>query len=296
MVQILLGILGVMTAWFLVVFVKDYMAAKSAGNLGEEGSTVAHGAVGFGVNFFDTLGIGGFAPMTALFKQFKLVNDRILPGTLNTAMTIPVVAEAFIFIKKVEVEPLTLGAMLVAATLGAILGAGFVAKMDEKKVQLYMGSALIMVVLIMTSQQLGLIQGGGTALGLSGTKLVIAVVGNFILGALMTLGIGLYAPCMALVYFLGLSPLVAFPIMMGSCAYLMPAASVRFIKEGAYNRKATLMNILFGVPGVLVAAYLVTGLSIAALTKVVMAVVLYTAIKLILDSRKAVPAAADAKN
>ena len=111
--------------------------------------------------------------------------------------------------------------------------------------------------------------------------------GNFILGALMTLGIGLYAPCMALVYFLGLSPLVAFPIMMGSCAYLMPAASVRFIKAGAYNRKATLMNILLGVPGVLVAAYLVTGLSIAALTKVVMAVVLYTAIKLVLDSRKA---------
>lgn len=296
MVQILLGILGIMSVWFLIVFIKDYMTMKQEGKLGDEGSTVAHSAVAFGVNFFDTLGIGGFAPMTALFKQFRLVNDRILPGTLNTAMTIPVVAEAFIFIKKVEVEPVTLGAMLVAATLGAILGAGFVAKMDEKKVQLYMGSALLVVVCIMASQQLGLIKGGGTAVGLHGMKLVIAVVGNFILGALMTLGIGLYAPCMALVYFLGLSPLVAFPIMMGSCAYLMPAASVRFIKAGAYNRKATLMNVIFGVVGVLVAAYLVTGLSIAALTKVVMAVVLYTAIKLIVDSRKTVPVVADVKN
>ena len=106
----------------------------------------------------------------------------------------------------------------------------------------------------------------------------------------MTLGIGLYAPCMALVYALGLSPLVAFPVMMGSCAYLMPAASVKFIKAGAYNRKATLMNIIFGVIGVVIAAYLVTGLSIAMLTKVVIAVVLYTAIKLLRDSKKKTPA------
>ncbi len=285
MVQILLGILGAMTLWFFIVFVIDYRNMKKNEDK-EKGSYVAHGAIGFGINFFDTLGIGGFAPMTALFKQFRLVNDRVLPGTLNTAMTIPVVTEAFIFIKKVEVEPITLISMLAAATGGAILGAGIVAKLDEKKVQLYMGSALLIVVGIMAAQQLGLIKGGGTALGLTGIKLVIAVLGNFILGALMTLGIGLYAPCMALVYFLGLSPLVAFPIMMGSCAYLMPAASVKFIKAGAYNRRATLMNILFGVPGVLVAAYLVTGLSIASLTKVVMAVVLYTAIKLIKDSRK----------
>ncbi len=288
MVQVLLGILAIMGIWYLVVFAKDYKEFKMNNAGVDEGSTAAHAGIGLGVNFFDTLGIGGFAPMTALFKQFNLVHDRILPGTLNTAMTIPVMAEAFIFIKKVEVEPITLISMLVAATLGAILGAGYVAKLDEKKVQLYMGSALVIVVLIMLAQQLGLIQGGGEAVGLSGIKLVIAVVGNFILGALMTLGIGLYAPCMALVYALGLSPLVAFPVMMGSCAYLMPAASVKFIKAGAYNRKATLMNAIFGVIGVIIAAYLVTGLPIAILTKVVIAVVLYTAIKLIKDSRKKV--------
>ncbi|MCS5420317.1 MULTISPECIES: sulfite exporter TauE/SafE family protein [Psychrilyobacter] len=292
MVQILLGILGIMAIWYLVVFAKDYKEFKTNNAGVDEGSTAAHGGIALGVNFFDTLGIGGFAPMTALFKQFNLVHDRIIPGTLNTAMTIPVIAEAFIFIKKVEVEPITLISMLVAATLGAIIGAGVVAKLDEKKVQLYMGSALIIVVLIMLAQQFGLIQGGGEAVGLTGIKLVIAVVGNFILGALMTLGIGLYAPCMALVYALGLSPLVAFPVMMGSCAYLMPAASVKFIKAGAYNRKATLMNATIGVVGVIVAAYLVTGLSIAMLTKVVIAVVLYTAIKLLKDSRKVVSVAA----
>ena len=102
----------------------------------------------------------------------------------------------------------------------------------------------------------------------------------------MTLGIGLYAPCMALVYTLGLSPLVAFPVMMGSCACLMPAASVKFIKEGAYHRKATIVNAVFGVVGVLVAAYLITSVPLNILTKVVIAVIFYTSIKLILDSQK----------
>ena len=116
MVQILLGILGVMGIWYLVVFAKDYREFKINNSGVDEGSTAAHGGIALGVNFFDTLGIGGFAPMTALFKQFNLVHDRIIPGTLNTAMTIPVIAEAFIFIKKVEVEPITLISMLVAAT------------------------------------------------------------------------------------------------------------------------------------------------------------------------------------
>lgn len=282
MVVILLSILSILTLWFLITL---WIDIKKQGEL-EKGNIPAHSAIALSIGFFDTLGIGGFAPMTAIFKQFKLVKDRIIPGTLNTTMTIPVIAEAMIFIKKVEVEPVTLLAMLVAATLGAIVGAGIVARLDEKKVQLYMGLALLAVVGVMLAQQFNLIQGGGTAIGLTGVKLCIAIVGNFILGALMTLGIGLYAPCMALVYTLGLSPLVAFPVMMGSCACLMPAASVKFIKAGAYHRKATIVNAVFGVIGVLIAAYLITNVPLEILTKVVIVVVLYTAIKLILDAKK----------
>ena len=282
MVLILLSILSILTLWFLITL---WIDIKKQGEL-EKGNIPAHSAIAIGIGFFDTLGIGGFAPMTAIFKQFKLVKDRIIPGTLNTAMTVPVIAEAMIFIKKVEVEPVTLITMLVAATLGAIVGAGIVARLDEKKVQLYMGLALLAVVVVMLAQQFNLIQGGGTAIGLTGIKLSIAVIGNFILGALMTLGIGLYAPCMALVYTLGLNPLVAFPVMMGSCACLMPAASVKFIKARAYHKKATIFNAIFGTIGVIVGAYLVTSVPLEILTKVVIVVVLYTAIKLILDSKK----------
>ncbi|MGL6063677.1 MAG: sulfite exporter TauE/SafE family protein [Fusobacteriaceae bacterium] len=286
LINVLLVLLVIGGGLFLVVFSKDYLSVKSKGELEKEGSLGAFSLTGFFVNFFDTLGIGGFAPMTAIFKQFKLVNDRIIPGTLNTAMCIPVIVEALIFIKEVKVESITLISMLIAAVLGAVIGAGIVAKLDEKKVQLGMALALGAVLIIMLAGKLGIMPSGGEAIALTGTKLIIAIIGNFILGALMTLGIGLYAPCMALVYALGLSPLVAFPIMMGSCAFLMPAASIRFIKENAYNRKGTFIITITGVVGVIIAAYLVKSLPLNILTWLVMVVIAYTATKLFLDAKK----------
>jgi len=118
--------------------------------------------------------------------------------------------------------------------------------------------------------------GWGNAIGLQSGKLVIAGVVNFFLGALMTAGIGLYAPCMALVFALGMSPQVAFPIMMGSCAFLMPPASIRFIREGAYNRKAAVAMAIPGIIAVLIAAFIVKSLPLDILRWIVIVVILYT--------------------
>ena len=267
-------------------FVKDYRQVSLAGKL-DDVSVPKAGFVGFITNFFDTLGIGSFAPTVALNKFTKMgVKDRELPGLLNVADTLPVMLEAVIFTTVIEVEPLTLISMLVAAALGSYLGAGVIAKMDEVKIQKVMGVALLITAILMICKQLGLIQGGGDAIGLSGIKLIVAVVGNFIFGALMSAGIGLYAPCMALVYFLGMSPQVAFPIMMGSCATLMPVGSIKFIKEGAYPRKAALIVALSGAVGVFVAAYLVKSLPMDVLTWLVIAVIFYTSASMLVAENK----------
>lgn len=238
------------------------------------------------VNFFDTLGIGSFAPATALLRGFKQIQDRIIPGTLNVSCTIPVVTEAFIFITAIEVETITLVSMLLAATLGAYLGAGIISKLPERSIQLVMGVALLVAAVIFFAQQMEWMPGGGDAIGLSGIKLIIGIVGNFILGALMTAGIGLYAPNMVLVSLLGMSPATAFPIMMGSCAFLMPVASVKFIREGAYNRKASLAITVLGFVSVFVAAYLVTSMPLYWLKWLVTVVVTYTGITLLYAASK----------
>lgn len=121
--------------------------------------------------------------------------------------------------------------------------------------------------------------------GLSGAKLVIGVLGNVLLGALMTVGVGLYAPCMALVSALGLNVTAGFPIMMGSCAFLMPSAGLKFIKEGKYDRKAAITIASFGIIGVFVAYKVASMLPMNVLTGIIICVMIYTAISFFRDAK-----------
>jgi uncharacterized membrane protein YfcA len=176
----------------------------------------------------------------------------------------------------------TLVSMIIAAVAGAWLGAGVVAKWSRRKVQWGMGIALFVAASIFTAMNLGLMPGGteGT-LALSGTRLYLGLAGNFLLGALMTLGIGLYAPCMILVALLGMNPTAAFPIMMGSCAFLMPVASLRFVKEKSYAFRAALGLALGGIFGSLYAGLVVKSLDLETVRWLVIVVVLYAAVTLL---------------
>jgi uncharacterized membrane protein YfcA len=237
--------------------------------------------IGAVTNFFDTLGIGSFATTTAAFRALRIVPDRVIPGTLNVGHTLPTVVQALIYTKLVQVDVLTLFALIAAAVLGAWLGAGVVASWPKKKVQLGMGAALLGAAMLMLMTQLNLFPGGGDALGVRGAKLAIGVGVNFLLGALMSLGIGLYAPCMILVSLLGMNPTAAFPIMMGSCAFLMPVGSLRFIRERSYGLGAALGLAIGGIPGVLIAVYIVTSMPIYWVRWLVIVVVIYTAVTML---------------
>ena len=104
--------------------------------------TPLHIAIGFVTNFFDTLGIGSFATTTAMFRAWKLVPDEQIPGTLNVGHVLPTVIQAIIYTQLVEVEFKTLFLMIAAACAGAWLGAGVVAGLPRRNVQIGMGLAL----------------------------------------------------------------------------------------------------------------------------------------------------------
>lgn len=261
----------------IVISIALYLDYRKHRHQLEPNSWLKTGLIGFGTNFLDTLGIGSFATQTALFKFLKQSEDRVIPGTLNVANALPTVAQAIIYTQIVEVEPITLLLMLLASVVGSYLGAGIVAKMPEKKIQFTMGFALLITASFLVARALGFMDTQGDVTGLQGTNLTIGVSVNFVLGALMTAGIGLYAPCMALVAMLGMSGKTAFPIMMGSCAMLMPVAGLKFIKEGAYNRKASVAISITGVFGVLIAAFIVKSLPVEYLRWLVVGVVIYTA-------------------
>ncbi|MGE3189150.1 MAG: TSUP family transporter [Vicinamibacterales bacterium] len=219
--------LSYLVGWFTMA--RKKLAAGGHGAHEPVAPRPIHLAIGAVTNFFDTLGIGSFATTTASYKFWKLVPDEQIPGTLNVGHTINAVVQALVFIAVVEVEFRTLFLMIAAACAGAWLGAGVVSGLSRRMVQVGMGTALLGASVVVLAQLLDLAP-GGTALALSGTKLAIGIGGNFLLGALMTLGVGLYAPCMVLISVLGMDPTAAFPIMMGSCAFLMPVASLQFAR------------------------------------------------------------------
>jgi uncharacterized membrane protein YfcA len=246
---------------------------------------VFYAGTGAVTNFFDTLGIGSFATTISIYKFSRLVPDELLPGTLNVGHALPTMMQAFIYITIVKVQPLTLLSMIAAAVLGMWFGSGIVAGLKRRAIQVGIGLALIAGAAALLKGQIKLFPIGGQQLGIQGFRLVTAVVSNFAFGALQALGIGLYAPCMILVSLLGMSPLAAFPIMMGSCAFMMPVGGIRFIRGGTYHLRAAVGLALGGIPGVLAAAFLVRSLSLSALRWMVIIVVVYAAIVMLRSAR-----------
>lgn len=279
--------LGVLTVTFGVLWTATVLKVRRAPDAAASPATDARlptpVQIGIGAvtNFFDTLGIGSFATTTALFRFLRLVPDRIIPGTLNTGHALPTVVQALIYTAVIPVDAVTLFSMIGAAVMGAWLGAAIVAGWSKQKVQVGMGAALLAAAVFFTMKNLNLFPAGSNAIGVSGVLLLVAIAGNFLLGALMSLGIGLYAPCMVLVGLLGMNETTAFPIMMGSCAFLMPVGSLKFIREKAYSLRAALGLTIGGIPGVLLAAYIVKSMNLRTVRWLVIIVVLYTAVTML---------------
>src|SRR6266566_4280094 len=158
----------------------------------------ADAAIGFVANFLDTLGIGSYAQITALFKLQGRPADELIPGTLNVGSTVPAFLGTFLFVVAVTVDPILLTCMLASAAAGAWLGAGVVSRMPRRGIQLFMGAALLIAACFFAMTNLGVLPPAGAAMGLAGWRFDVAVAANFLLGALMCIGIGNYAPTMVL--------------------------------------------------------------------------------------------------
>jgi uncharacterized membrane protein YfcA len=233
--------------------------------------------IGFVVNFFDTLGIGSLATTTTVFKALRMVPDERLPGTMIVGLTLCVATQALIFISKIQIDITLLVLMIATALVGGWLGASVVSRLPRRPIQVGMGIALLLAALFMTIAQLNKMPVGGTALSLSGGPLFLALGVNFVLGALIMLGIGNYGPTFVLLSALGMDPRAAFPVMMGSGAFAALLGCLEFIKRRNQVNQPALGLAIGGIPGVLVAALLVTSLPIDLLRWLVIAVVVYAA-------------------
>jgi uncharacterized membrane protein YfcA len=282
-VDILLAALALVGVFFITALLR---AAAARGQLALNFEAIGLGAV---TNFFDTLGIGSFAPTTAWLKLRSMVPDRLIPATLNAGHSIPTVVQALIFIRLVQVDPLLLVACIVAAVIGSLVGAYAVQRVSARVVQGTVGVALIIAAGLYAMQNLNLMPNNGNALTLVPMFFFLAIVAHFILGSLMAFGIGLYAPSLVCLSLIGLDPKAAFPIMMGACAFLMPVTGYRFIQDARLDLRIVIGLAIGGVPAVLLAAFAVTNLPIVALRWGVVVVALYAAALLLRAAARPAP-------
>ena len=281
--QIVLGVCFVGVGIGAIVKIKKDPDKQAEMKAATTKTWIAAFSVGIICNFLDTLGCGSYAPSTFMYKAFGTIDDINIPGTLNVGDTWPVIFEAFIFTSTVDCEPIFLITMLVAAAVGSYGFATIVTKWDRNKIRWGLGLMMIILAPVMLCKNLGVGPFGtvGTAIGLTGWKFAVAVVMNVLWGALMDIGFGLYAPCMATCLLLGVDAGTCFPVFMGSCALLMPACSIEFIKTGRFDAPHTLGNMFGGVIGVFIAWKLVTSLPLFWLINLVCVVLLWTAYTLI---------------
>jgi uncharacterized membrane protein YfcA len=245
-------------------------------------------AIGVVTDFLDTLGIGSFAPTTALFKFRGAPADELIPGTLNVGHNSSAFLETVLFVTAVTVEPMLLACMVGSAAAGAWLGAGLVSRLPRRTIQLFMGVALLVAAFFFILKNLGALDvAGGTAFALGGWRFALAVGVSFVLGALMCIGIGNYAPLMIMLALLGMHPLAAFPIMMASDGILQPVASLGFFRSGRFAHGPSLGLIIGGVVGVLIAFYIVKHLPLTAMRWLVIVVVSYAAVSMLRSARAA---------
>lgn len=280
---------GLLTVLVLVniAFVFGWVWAARRYRLSERPG-LADIAIGVVTDFLDTLGIGSFAPTTALFKFRGAPADELIPGTLNVGHNSSAFLETVLFVTAVTVEPVLLACMVGSAAAGAWLGAGLVSRLPRRTIQLFMGVALLVAAFFFILKNLGALDvAGGTAFALAGWRFALAVAVSFVLGALMCIGIGNYAPLMIMLALLGMHPLAAFPIMMASDGILQPVASLGFFRSGRFAHGPSLGLIIGGVVGVLIAFYIVKHLPLTAMRWLVIVVVSYAAVSMLRSARAA---------
>ena len=278
---VLLSALCTVYALYKIVTKQDQYSAPT---LRESIILACTGVVSF---ISDTIGVGSFAVNIAIARTFKLVKDAEIPGFVNGVQVIPGAIEAMFFLGALHVDALTLIVLISGATLGGFIGGVFTSKINTATIRLIMIVAFIAMIFLLVGKLLHVLPIGGVLMKLVGLKLILGFVGLFIAGFLVCFGVGLFAVIQAVLFLLGMSPLVAFPIMTAAGAIQQPVTTIAFIFGGKVPLRKVMIVSLFGVVGVFIGFQIVTMLSTEELQWLLVLVIAYNTISLIRSYRKA---------
>ncbi len=280
MITALLVSIVLINLLFIVRFVVDFLKHREE-TFAEKGSNLFYIVLGFITMIGATFGVSDYAINTVVYRKTGYIEDRLIPPTLNTECTIPLMFMALIYITAIQCDFLTLVVLILAQTIGSVFSPRIVAKLPASTIRWAMGIGLAIAALFVFLGQISILPSDGTLTSLRGPRLLIAIGALFVYGALNNIGIGSYAPTMATIYALGLSPRVAFPIMMGACTFSIAVGSSEFVRLQNYARKPTFWFAIFGTLGVFIAAYLIKDMNVYYIKWVVFVVIVFASFSLL---------------
>lgn len=265
----------------LLIFYKTFLVYRKHDYIISRTKKIKLAFTGFIANFADTLGIGSFAIIVGFSKLWNLTEDDKLPSMLNIEAITPTTLQALFFLSIINVDPITLITLIITCTIGGGLSARIVSKLNKQLIRELMIFGLTLVCIILFLNQIQILPIGGNETALSGGKLIMGAIGMFIVGCLPAIGVGNYAAAQVLLFLLNMSPLVAFPIMTASSATMQCANTYTFLASGKKLaiKEGVILQIA-AIPGVLLAAPLITKVSNYSLRWLLFVVILYNIVML----------------
>ena len=290
--MILTLLLVSLSAVALAFFAYLLRSAARAGQIRPRAEALLLGAV---TNFFDTLGIGSFAPSIAWIRFRRLVPDRVIPLTIIGGYTVPAIIQALIFLTLlgVKIDPRLLLLCIIAMVIGGVVGVPIATRAPIRVVQGTVGLALLTAGFFYSLANLGLMPAGGTATGLPIHWAIVTVAVHFVFGVLACFGVGNYAPTLAMLSLMGMDPRLAFPIMASAASFAGVATAARSIHLVKLDYRIVLGLALGAIPAVLVAAFIVKEMPMTMLRWLVVVVVAYAGGTLLLSATRSIAPAPD---
>ena len=232
----------------------------------------------FVLQFLAAFGVSDFSVSMIVYKKFHLVDDRKIPGTLMNSCVVPVGVMAVGYLTVIRVEVPTLIICVLCGLAGAMAGTFFVSKMKTETIRNLMLVALSVAAITTLIKQLGLVPPGGSSLGFSGWKLVVVAVFTFAMSALSMGGFASTAILLSFFCLLGLNPVAAFPLAMGTSSLSCAVGGIRYVKKGRFGIKLAVLSTVFGSLGAVVAVCFVKEMDVKIIQWLILAVILYSII------------------
>ena len=227
------------------------------------------------VYFLATMGISDFLMNTIVFNRCKSGDTAQLPGTVNLCAIVPGTVIAFTYLQTAEaIETATLIICTACMLAGTVFSAIFLTGIDGKKLKKIIGTALIFSMCALVVKMIVSAGTTGSASGLGGVRLVIAVVVCLICGALNMMGVPCKPTLTALFLLLGLSPMCTLTLVLVMCGLSPVVGGVKFIRSGKYHKKTVLAAAITGTATAVCGCLVMISLPALALNIVLLCVML----------------------